>query len=332
MENRINHIVFVIDASGSMQPVDTDVVKVFDGQIAHLAQRSKEVDQETRVSVYLFNSVVQCLIYDMDVLRLPSLAKMYKASGNTALIDGTMKAIEDLKLTPEIYADHAFLVYVLTDGEENCSRKYKPANLKSTIDTLKDNWTVACLVPNALGEAEAKRFGFPAKNVQVWSTSTAGVQEVGEVIRRATDNFMTARSQGMRSTRNLFSLDASNLNTTQVKRSLDQLSAAEYEILHVRRDEVIKPFVESWTKKPYVQGSAYYQLTKPETIQGSKQICIQEVKTGKIFSGNNARKMLGLPNYEVKVKPGQMANFDVYVQSTSVNRKLVPGTKVIVLK
>jgi Mg-chelatase subunit ChlD len=51
----INHIVFVVDESGSMQLLSKDVVKVFDSQIQHLAQRSQELDQETRVSVYLFN-------------------------------------------------------------------------------------------------------------------------------------------------------------------------------------------------------------------------------------------------------------------------------------
>lgn len=46
--NYINHIALVLDASGSMQYLAQDVVKVADNQIAYLAQRSNELDQETR--------------------------------------------------------------------------------------------------------------------------------------------------------------------------------------------------------------------------------------------------------------------------------------------
>jgi hypothetical protein len=42
--------------------------------------------------------------------------------------------------------------------------------------------------------------------------------------------------------------------------------------------------------------------------------------------------MIGLPaNADAKVEPGNHANYDIFVQSTSVNRKLPRGTKLIVV-
>jgi len=100
IQNYINHIVFVIDASGSMQKISREVIDVFNKQVTYLAKRSQEVNQETRVSVYLFNDTVTCLIYDMDVMRLPKLNGHYHARGGTALIDGVIQAILDLKKPP----------------------------------------------------------------------------------------------------------------------------------------------------------------------------------------------------------------------------------------
>jgi hypothetical protein len=39
--------------------------------------------------------------------------------------------------------------------------------------------------------------------------------------------------------------------------------------------------------------------------------------------------MVGLPNYKVRVRPDFNPDYKVFVQSTSVNRKLVPGTKLL---
>lgn len=332
LQNYINHIVFVIDRSGSMSALSNEVVKVFDAQIKNLARRSQELDQETRVSVYLFDSTVECLIYDKDVLRLPSLSKHYSVRGQTSLIDGTLKALEDLQKTPELYGDHAFLTYVLTDGEENASRN-SPSTIVEKLKKLPENWTVAVLVPDQRGIFEAKKFGFAADNIQVWSTNTAGLNEVGNVITKATDAFMKNRSSGVRSTKSLFTIDASALKSSEIQKKLNELSeGSDYELLNISRESPIKDFVESWIKEPYRKGSAYYQLTKPETIQNHKQICIQNKRNGKVFYGPNARNMLGLPNVEIRVNPVSFSEFDLYVQSTSANRKLVPGTKLLVLK
>jgi hypothetical protein len=329
--NKINHITFVVDSSGSMSSLSKEVIAVFDNQIKHLASRSKEMDQETRVTVYLFNSIVTCIIYDKDVLRLPSLKDLYQASGNTALIDASVTAIDDLQTTPQKYGDHAFLTFVLTDGQENAS-KNRSDFLTKKINGLADNWTIAVLVPDQAGVFEAKRFGFPAGNISVWNAVSGGAEKAGETIRKATDNFMLSRSKGIRSTKQLFNLDLSTLNTSTVKTNLSQLSPDEYLLIPVHTESVIKPLVESWTQKTYTVGSAYYQLSKAEKIQGYKQICIQNKRNGQVYTGTNARNLLSLPDTEVKVNPASHVDFDIFVQSTSTNRKLAPGTKLLVLK
>lgn len=331
IQNYINHIAFVIDESGSMSHLTNTVVKVFDNQVAYLAKRSKETGQETRVSVYLFNTSIRCIVYDMDVLRLPSLDRLYRPTGGTALVDATLKAVDDLQKTPELYADHAFLVYVLTDGQENSSDFQSLKKIGGVLNNLNDNWTVAVMVPDATGSHEAKRFGFPANNISVWDVnSSRGLEDAGEVIRKSTESFFANRSAGIRGTKNLFKVDV-NFSTKDVQKKLDVLKPSEYELLDVRKKVDIKSFIESW-KLPFTKGANYYQLTKPETVQAYKQVCIQDKINGKVYAGVNARSMLGLPQHDVKVSPGDFDKFDIFVQSTSTNRNLVPGTKLIVIK
>jgi hypothetical protein len=319
-----------------MQLLSSEVVEVFDSEIKYLAKRSQEVNQETRVSVYLFSdwNRIECLIYDMDVMRLPSLRGFYKAGGQTALRDATIKAIGDLETIKELYGDHAFLIYTLTDGQENDS-KLSTENLSRAIYNLPDNWTLAVLVPDQRGAFEAKKFGFPAENISVWdSTSSIGVREVGRTIRKATESFMTGRSQGIRGSTSLFRPDII-ATASQVKRNLEELNPSEYTIFRVGKDSEIRDFVEKATRREYVKGSAYYQLVerkKPHKIQNYKEVCIRDMSSGKVYTGDNARDVLGLPEYTVEVKPGNFKNFDVFIQSTSVNRKLLKGTEILVMR
>lgn len=336
--NIINHIVLVLDASSSMQGRNAEaLVKVADNQIAHLAERSKDLDQETRITVYTFGShnkrplypaKIDCLIYDKDVLRMPSIAGLYEPFGNTALIDASIKAIDELAETPERYGEHSFLVYVLTDGYENISRNL-PTHLRAKIDRLAEHWTVATFVPDDQGQAAAIRAGFPPDNIAIWdANSHIGLEKAGEVMREATENFMQARRAGVRGTRSLFKI--ADVSIKDVKKKLTPISPRDYELFNVTETGRIDEFVTQSTGRPYKKGSAFYQLSKRETVQPQKQIAIMGEKG--IYSGAQARQLLGLPtDCSVNVSPNDNPAYDVFIQSTSVNRKLVPNTKLLVL-
>lgn len=330
-----NHIALVLDASYSMKgDFERQLVKVADGLTSHLAKTSKELNQETRVSVFTFASrgSFKCIVWDTDVLRLPSIAKNYRTGGNTALVDATLESIGDLAMTPQKHGDHAFLIYVLTDGEENDSINTSN-QLASQMKTLADNWTVACLVPNQRGAFEAKRRGFPAQNVEVWDVNSMhGVEEVGKRITAATDTFMTLRSKGVRSTNKLFSTDADAVNKATIQAAnLTPLDTKDYKLLAVDDAAPIREWVQG-KGEVFLFGKCFYQLTKTEEIQEQKNVAIREKATNKVFVGADARGLIGLPQMTVKVKPKDNPEYDVFIQSTSVNRKLVPGTQLLLLK
>ncbi len=330
-QNYINHVVLVLDASSSMQKHAAKLVEVVDAQIAYLAQRSKELDQETRVTVYVFSyrDNIQRLIYDKDVLRMPSIKGLYVPCGMTALVDATLVALGDLGLTPEKYGEHAFLFYAFTDGIENNSRN-GPGTLFTELAKLPDHWTVAALVPNRTAVFEAKKFGFPAGNVEVWDATTAqGITEGVDKVRQATDNFMVGRSKGVRGSTNLFSLNV--VSERDFAANLVSLTPGSYDFGYVAEDTRIDDYVSRAQKRPYVIGRGYYQLTKTETIQAKKNVVIL-TSNNEVYGGAEARKMLGLPDDQsVRVKPGDHP-YTIFVQSTAPNRKLIRGTRVLMMR
>lgn len=338
IQHLINHVSLVVDRSGSMtgQPV----VKVFDAALDRLKSRSVELNQETRISIYLFDDAVECLTFDMDVMRFKSLKDYWKLGGSTDMVGAVYKSIVDHEQLQQMYGDHAFLQYVLTDGAHNHNGRVSQATLKSKIAELPDNWTLACLVPDASCSHNAKLYGIPKDAISIWSTaSSTGLEEVGKQFSRAMDNYMTMRSTGVRGTSSLFTLDTSGLKPTAVKRALEEVHPSEYEIFPVRyhvkkfaedKGTPIKEFVEAVTDAPYRLGSAYYQPTKKVKIQNYKGILIQDCANGRVYEGDAARQMLGLPDFTVEVDPGNHKSLRVFVQSTSTNRKLFKDTFLLV--
>jgi hypothetical protein len=332
-QNYINHVALVLDASSSMDGFTSDVIKVADTQIQHLAQQSQIMDQETRVSIYTFSFLtdIQCLIYDKDVLRLPSIAGLYNPYGNTALASATTLAVNDLALTPEKYGDHSFLMYVITDGMENASDRNAVRNLPKLLASLPDHWTVAAFAPGAQSVHYLKNLGFSAGNITVWNPNEDnGFLEVGQIIRQSTDSYMQARSTGVRGSKSIF-----NLNPVTVKdiKSLTPLTRGSYTLNKVPGDCRIDDFYAAVTAHPYIPGKGFYQLTKLEEIQPHKQVAIRLDSTGDVYMGSDARAKLGLPDgLTAKAKPGDHKDYTIFVQSTAHNRKLIGGTECLILR
>lgn len=236
-----------------------------------------------------------------------------------------------LRLFPQSYGDYSVLLFVISDGGGNINNHLSP-ELQKTISSLPENWTLAFLAPSAVAVSEAKKLGFPAQNIQLWdATSSQGLEECGQIIRNSTDSYMMARSSGIRSIKNLFNLDLSKVSSTKIKSNLKELSPDQYNVYSVHRDSPIKEFVESW-EKSYTVGSGYHQLVKSEIIQPYKQLLVVNKSNGKVYGGSEARNLLNLPDYETKVSPTSHPDYQIFLQSTSLNRKLLKGTQLIVLK
>jgi hypothetical protein len=106
---------------------------------------------------------------------------------------------------------------------------------------------------------------------------------------------------------------------------------AEVTFWDVRKDCTITDFVERKLNHTMTRGTAFYQLMKPEkAVQEYKKICIRNKKSGAVYTGVEARELLHLPTSgTIRLVPGNHGEFDIFVQSTSTNRKLIAGTELL---
>lgn len=102
---------------------------------------------------------------------------------------------------------------------------------------------------------------------------------------------------------------------------------SKYQVLDVPEKTDIKGFVQA-NGLYFQKGNGYYEWSKKETIQEYKVVVAQNKETGAIIEGSRARTALGLPAGErVDQKPAADSKYIGFIQSTSVNRALIAGTK-----
>jgi hypothetical protein len=73
-------------------------------------------------------------------------------------------------------------------------------------------------------------------------------------------------------------------------------------------------------------GRGFYEFTKPEVISEKKEIVLMCKRSGDMFNGAEAAKLIGVGSTGGRLKPADLERWRVFVQSTSVNRVLVPHT------
>ena len=100
---------------------------------------------------------------------------------------------------------------------------------------------------------------------------------------------------------------------------------AKYQVLVVDEDCSIKTFVEG-RGLAFKKGKGFYEFTKSETIGEKKEVVLMKKTTGELFEGEVARSIIGLTSGDKKYKPSDIADYRVFIQSTSYNRKLIGGT------
>ena len=74
-------------------------------------------------------------------------------------------------------------------------------------------------------------------------------------------------------------------------------------------------------------GRGFYEFTKPEIVQKKKEIVLMNKTTGELYEGTVARTIAGIGANEdnARIKPGSLPKYRMFIQSTSVNRKLIGG-------
>jgi len=350
-----NHIAIIVDRSWSMGGWERQVVNTVNEQLSNLRAVDAGEDQETLVTLRTFSSYVDSPeAFAIDIKEVDDWAiDDYTTGGSTALNDSIGYTIRDLKRVKGANNKNtSFLLIVVTDGEENSSDEFTSRAIKNKIAEVQatDRWSVVCLVPPNHKSIVTRNLGVPPGNVREWEQSEAGFEDMSRNVGAGLQSYYVDRAAGATRTTAFF-VDADHIDETDLDDLVDV--SGDYYVWtvdrknaragtkdgHVRIDDYVNGRINSNARvrkqvgSHYQLGRGFYELTKSELIQERKGVVIQHLDTGKMYGGKQARGLLGItPGARMRIRPGQLDGYRIFVESTSPNRNLVDKTKFLYSK
>lgn len=214
--DKVTHVAIVLDKSGSMGSVRRETVNGFNEQVDVLRRQANDGGQ-TFASLFTFNDQVYETFFNQDASQLERLSMFdYSPEGGTALRDAVGYAIERLRRTHENDGrNHAFLVIIISDGEENSSRHFSESQLAEKIQTLQrqGNWTFTYLGANCDLSRIRQTYGFTKGNTMQYCSTREGTQLALHSNARGLSSYLDSRSKGLEAVSDFYELPDNNDNT-----------------------------------------------------------------------------------------------------------------------
>ena len=122
-------IIILLDESGSMGPSKDKVLKAVNDFITN--QKSVKEDN-AKLYILTFNSTVKTLYSDIPLEEMMDLSELeYQPNGFTALYDAIAEGVNQAEKNKN--DGERVICVIITDGEENASRKTKLVDIKKII-------------------------------------------------------------------------------------------------------------------------------------------------------------------------------------------------------
>jgi len=173
------HIYFLLDRSGSMHSIASDVIGGFNGFLS--TQQADGADAVLTLVQFDNQDSHEVLADSIAIGDVrPLTAGMYQPRGGTPLYDAmghiiTDAAIRAERLRAEKRGTERILIVTFTDGLENQSVEYTRDSIFELISKrTADGWTFVYLGANQDAYAEGGKIGYNAANMQNFAADAAG--------------------------------------------------------------------------------------------------------------------------------------------------------------
>ncbi|MFW6242761.1 MAG: vWA domain-containing protein [bacterium] len=180
MKKGLSEVVCIVDASGSMYMIRDDAIGGFNSFL----EEQKKDPGETRLTYIQFNDRYNVIIENEDIQNVkPIDEKTYNPSSTTALLDAVGKTIEDvgnrLSNTPEDKRPENVIISILTDGQENASKKFTLEQVNKMINHQKEkyNWNFIFLAANQDAFSEGTKLGINQNDIFQYAATSVGIND-----------------------------------------------------------------------------------------------------------------------------------------------------------
>jgi hypothetical protein len=160
----------IVDRSGSMSDCIPATINGFNEQLNRINDIAKEFpEQEVRIGLTLFNDSINHVTISGQLGNVrPMNTENYRTGGSTALLDAIGASIGILSEDEQSKSGipTTFVVVVLTDGYENCSRVFNLEQVRSMISRLEETgkWTFSFIGATLDAADVAEQMAFKRQN------------------------------------------------------------------------------------------------------------------------------------------------------------------------
>lgn len=177
-------IVLLLDESLSM----SEYTKYYIKGINILINEQKQINPELSLTLIKFNEKISVLCHNTKLKSIPEITnEHYKPDKATALYDaigaGILSKLEDKTNTNRV------IMIIVTDGEDNCSQKFKEKEIAEKIKELTNKgWLFLYLGVGTNVINKGKELGI--KNCVTYSQSESSIRKMIDVCNIAIGRFI----------------------------------------------------------------------------------------------------------------------------------------------
>lgn len=191
MRNDLTELVLILDCSGSMSGLEAATIGGFNSVL----ERNKALPGDAVVTTVLFSHASR-LLHDRQPIQavLPITREDYRVGGSTALLDAIGEAVEKVDAAhrhiAEEYRPGKVQLVIVTDGQENASRRFRLQDIRRMIDGKRElGWDFLFLGANMDAISTAEDMGIHRDRAVTAMADTAGVPLQYEAVMCATAAF-----------------------------------------------------------------------------------------------------------------------------------------------
>jgi len=198
MKTNLTWIVMVLDKSGSMSSIKSDVIGSFNTFI----NEQKKVEGEASASLLLFDSKMNQVYENVNIKEIQKLNEStYVPSNCTALYDAIGTSLKSTKEKIKILSDEqkpeSVIFVIITDGMENSSHIYNKEYVFNKIKKReeKDSWKFIYMGANQSAYAEGGKIGIKKFNTVTYTPDSNGIKVAFASANTYTTNYRNSKDK-----------------------------------------------------------------------------------------------------------------------------------------
>lgn len=182
-------IVFILDRSGSMTGLETDVIGGFNSML----NEQKKFKQKAKLTTILFDDKYEILHDGLDINIVNDITKEnYFARGWTALLDAIGKTI--LLVQTRTKKKDKVLFIINTDGLENYSKEFDQEKIKTLVEECEKerNWKFIFVGANIDSFAVGNSFGI--NTTANYTANSIGTRSFYDTVSTMVSGYIESKS------------------------------------------------------------------------------------------------------------------------------------------